>query len=424
LIFVLSRAWVLIFAATAFAIFGIDHANAERYGNSPFVNPFAGLGDALLAVSSRWDSLWYLGIANDGYRFNADSYAFFPLFPLLARGLGGFVLWPASRAQEVFYGGLLLSLAAFAGALYFLHRLVALERDESTATLAVALLAFFPMAIFYSAIYSESLFLLGSVAAVWFARTDRWALAGLCGGATAATRSLGALILVPLVLIYLLGPRGAGSQAKRYLGLRWRNRDDHPRNYPLRPDVLWLLLVPAGVLAYMAYLWIDTGDAWRFGAAQALWGREMGRFEGVPVGPLAGLLLGTSEAIKGVGELFSSGGWTLWTPDGGHSLRPAGQNVEAFVFLLFAIVAAVGVLRRLPIAYGAYAIALLAFPLALPTEGVPLFSFPRFVAVVFPFFIWLAIWIRERHWETPALAISALGLALYSAQWATWQWVA
>jgi hypothetical protein len=113
----------------------------------------------------------------------------------------------------------------------------------------------------------------------------------------------------------------------------------------------------------------------------------------------------------------------VWSPDGAQSLRGAGLNVEGLLFLAFGVVATVGVLSRLPLAYGAYAVVMLAFPLTFPREGVPLFSMPRFVAVIFPLFIWLAIWIRKRRWERPAMAISAVALALYSAQWATWQWV-
>ena len=423
-IFLVSRAWVFVVAAGAFAVFGVDHDNAQRFGNSPFADPFGGTGEAVLSVWSRWDSLWYLGIANEGYGFSQDSSAFFPLFPLVSLALGGYLAWPLGREEGIFLGAVIASLASFAGALYVLHRLVALERDPPTATVAVALLAFFPMAVFFSTIYSESLFLLCSVAAVWFARTDRWALAGLAGAASAATRSLGILVLVPLVLLYLLGPRGTGTSAKSYLGVAWRKRDGRRRTYPLRRDVLWLMLVPAGMLVYLGYLWIETGDPFRFEQAQEVWGRESVHLGSIPVGPFGGIVPGVQKAVEGIAELFAEGGWTVWTPDGGHSLRAAGMNVEAFLFFVFAVVATIGVFRRLPIAYGAYAVALLVFPLSMPTESVPLISLPRYVAVVFPFFMWLAIWTRERHWERPAVAVSAVGLGLYTAQWATWQWVA
>jgi hypothetical protein len=285
------------------------------------------------------------------------------------------------------------------------------------------------MALFYGAIYSESLFLFCSVGAVWFARTERWALAGLLGGAAAATRSAGLLLALPLLLIYLFGPRGSGEGARPYLGPPWRRRGQGPATYRLEPDALWILAVPASLGVYCAYLWIAQGDPGALTEAQGFWSREFGSLGPVPAGPLAGLWDGTVAAGRGVVDLArGDDGGALWVPDGGGSLAAAGVNIEAFLFLVFAAVCTAGALRRLPLAYGAYALCALALPLTYPRSGdpgydVPLFSLPRFVAVIFPLFMWLAISVRERGWERQALAVSALGLGLYSAQWGTWQWV-
>src|SRR5919109_1068584 len=84
-VLLLSRVWVFLFAVVAFALFGADQSNSARYGSSPFAEPFGGSSDGVVSIWARWDSLWYLGIANSGYDFNADSVAFFPLYPLLSR---------------------------------------------------------------------------------------------------------------------------------------------------------------------------------------------------------------------------------------------------------------------------------------------------------------------------------------------------
>jgi hypothetical protein len=429
-VFVASRAWVLLFVAAAYARFGVDRANAHRYDAPAVASPFGGAGRALIDVWARWDSTWYLGIAHSGYGHRGGgSAAFFPFYPALSRGLAevGGLLSPGSRT--IYLSALLASLALFAVALYVLHRLCELEIGRDAATLTCALLAFFPMALFYGSIYSESAFLACSVAAVWFARIDRWALAGLLGAGAAATRSAGVLVAVPLALIYLLGPRGRGERARPYLGAPWRRLRGGRATYPLRAEALWILLVPAGVAAFSAYLWITRGDPGGFGDAQAFWSREFGHLGPIPAGPLAGLWDGAAAAARGVGDLLGgTDGGGVWVPDGGGSLAAAGINVEAFAFLLFAVVGIAGALRRLPLAYGAYAACLLALPLAYPRTAdpgydVPLFSLPRFVAVVFPLFMWLAVAVRERGWERQAIAVSALGLALYSAQWGTWQWV-
>jgi hypothetical protein len=296
--------------------------------------------------------------------------------------------------------------------------------------LTIALLAFFPMAVFYGEIYSESLFLATSAGAIWFARADRWALAGLLGAGAAATRSAGVLLIVPLAALYLLGPRGLGGGARPYLGPAGRSAGG-PRFYPVRADAAWILLVPAALAAYAIYLGVHTGDPFRFSQAQDSWSRELGQIGPVPAAFLGGVWQGLKAAVTGVGDLVSgreSIGRALWAPDGGKSLAPAGINVEAALFLCFALVATVGALRRLPLAYGLYAATALALPLSYPRSAdpgysVPLFSLPRFVAVIFPLFIWLALVVRERGWERPAIAGSALLLGLYAAQWGTWQWV-
>ena len=75
-------------------------------------------------------------------------------------------------------GGALASTALLGVALVLLHRLVALDHDRAVARNAVLVTALFPMSFFFSAVYSESLFLALSVGAVYAARRERWALGG------------------------------------------------------------------------------------------------------------------------------------------------------------------------------------------------------------------------------------------------------
>ena len=71
----------------------------------------APVGNALVAPLARWDSVWYLAIANDGYPADdARRAAFFPLYPLLVRAADTVVGSPI-------VAGALVSLACFAVAL-------------------------------------------------------------------------------------------------------------------------------------------------------------------------------------------------------------------------------------------------------------------------------------------------------------------
>ena len=79
--------------------------------------------------------------------------------------------------------------------------------------------------------------------------------------------------------------------------------------------------------------------------------------------------------------------------------------------------------RRLPLAYGAYVLAALALPLSFPVGPQPLMSLPRFLAVLFPLFMWLALWTRERR-ATDSVAIGFAGLlGLCASQYAAWEFV-
>jgi hypothetical protein len=94
--------------------------------------------------------------------------------------------------------------------------------------------------------------------------------------------------------------------------------------------------------------------------------------------------------------------------------------VEA-AYLPLVLVAVVGTFRRLPLAYGAYSVAALLFALSSPAYAEPLRALPRYVLVVFPLGMWLGDF-AARHSITRWLApLSALGLAVFTALFASWR---
>jgi hypothetical protein len=287
-----------------------------------------------------------------------------------------------------------VSLACFAGALWLLHRLVELELGRSVAGATVWLIALFPAALYFGAPYSESLFLLVSVGAFYAARTGRWAWAGGLAAAAAATRSAGVVLLVPLFILWL---------------------DSHPRE---GRALAWLALAPLGLGAYALHLELAHGDALAFIDAQDAWHRDF-------AGPFVGAWDGTSAAWDGVRQLASGAREPVYFElAAGDPFSVAAINLLLFAFLAFAVVAVVGAFRRLPRAYGAYALAALALPLSYPVDPQPLMSLPRFASVLFPLFIWLAVVSEERGWTARVTSASAVGLGLFTAQFAAWEWIA
>lgn len=286
-----------------------------------------------------------------------------------------------------------VSLICFAAALWLLQRLVEVELDRPAAVATVWLLALFPASLYFGAPYSESLFLLVSVGAFYAARTGHWAWAGALAGAASATRSAGLVLLVPLALLWL---------------------DQRPRK-PL--NLAWLALAPAGLGLYALYLGIEHGNAFLFAEVQDSWFREF-------AGPFAGVWEGAVAAWDGVRQLASGSRETVYFEGAaGDPFRVAAINLLLFAFLVFAAVALAGAFRRLPLAYGAYALAALALPLSYPVDPQPLMSLPRFVAVLFPLFIWLALVAEERGLTLRIAAAFGVGLGLFTTQFASWEWI-
>jgi mannosyltransferase PIG-V len=409
-VFVISRATVACVAILAALTLGppgaggLGQRNAARYDDARLTHPVGDAASRVLAPLARWDAVWYLNIADSGYRGARARSAFFPLYPLAVRAGGE--LAGGSRAARL-VAAYAVSLAAFLGALVLLYRLAALELGRRTATPTLLLLSLFPASLFFSAPYSESLFLLVSVGAFWAARTGHWGWAGACAAAAAATRSAGVLLLIPLAVLYLIGPRKDRTE-----------RASLRRPHRLRPDALWLLLAPLGLLVYAGYLQLATGEGLSFLDVQGAWYREF-------AGPMGGAWDGLKAAFEGARHLLAGSTAELRYSDaGGDPTRAAWMNLMLFASLVFTLVACVGTFRRLPLAYGLYAGSALLLPLSFPVGPQPLMSLPRFVAVLFPLFMWLGLVCEERRITDWVAGAFALGLALFTAQFSTWLFIA
>jgi hypothetical protein len=371
--FWVSRVLVWAVGAAAAALWGLS-ARVNLFDPGAVTRPFGPAGNALAAPLARWDSVWYLAIANDGYPADDPRRAaFFPLYPLLVRAANAVVGSPI-------VAGALVSLVCFAVALVLLHRLTELELGAPAARATVWAIALFPGAVFFSAVYSEALYLALSVGCLYAARTGRWGWAGTAGALGAATRSAGVLLVVPLAVLWL----ARGERRAR--------------------DAVWIALVPAGLVAFCVALGLGGGDALAPFHTQDIWLRHF-------AGPFAGVWDGTTAAWRGVHHLDD---------------KASRADVVLFCFLVLAVPAVVGTVRRLPAAYGAYVLAALALPLSYPVGPQPLMSLPRFLAVLFPLFMWLGAWLAAggRARRVAVLAPSAAGLVAVTAVFATWHWFA
>ncbi len=99
------------------------------------------------------------------------------------------------------------------------------------------------------------------------------------------------------------------------------------------------------------------------------------------------------------------------------------QDIYNFLFLVLIAFVFFAALRRLPPAYSAYTFISLALPLSDPVVPSPLGSIPRYAMVAFPLFIWAAEQLVRREWTVYAVAIGAVLLGLFTAEFSTWVWV-
>lgn len=200
------------------------------------------------------DSQHYLDIARDWYLSEGPwdrlvQLVFLPGYPIAVRAA-------AAVVGDYLYAGLLVSALAFAGAGCVFYRLLRLDRSHADALRTVKYLCILPGAFFFAAPMSESLFLLLCLACVYCARRRRWYLAGLLGGLAAFTRSLGVVLLVP-VLWELVADRRAGGVGRFFV----------------------LLLIPLGFAAYCGVNYAVAGDPFQFMTYQSVhWGQHLGLF--------------------------------------------------------------------------------------------------------------------------------------------------
>ena len=318
--------------------------------------------------------MWFLRIAEHGYGTHAT--AFFPLYPLLVRvfALG------TGRSPTA---GVIFSVACFAAALVLLYRLVRDEFDAPTAVWTVILLSFAPTSFFFQAVYSESLFLLLTVACFAAARRGRWVLAGLAGGLAALTRSAGVLLLVPLAWMWFEQYRGG---AIRLPGAVRRSRcwragaSTSSRSRRLRwcpPGLGALHGLPAAAVRQPA----------------GVHGRGDGTGTGSFHLPFVAMSTGAQAAWRSVRPIAADPAvFTRLQRLPFHDQWLTMGNLTAFLALVFALVLLVACWRRLPSAYTVFAVVSLLLPLSYPTHGTPLLSFPRFLLVDFPVFVALRCW--------------------------------
>jgi Mannosyltransferase (PIG-V) len=345
-------------------------------------------------LPARYDAGWYGEIALEGYSFQGrfdrqQTLAFFPAFPMLARivgyPLGAFApgVPRDRRLARVLWAAVLISMAAFAWGAVYLWRLARDTIGEARAFDAVALAVAYPFALFFSAAYSESLFLLGAVAAIYHFRRDEFLAAAAWGLLVGLTRPNGCFLSVVLALFVL-----DAAIAKS------RNRQvPQSPNPQITKSLLSAAAPGVGMLIYSAYVKHVTGAWFGWARLHETWGRS---YEGLA--PLQRAM----TWISGEGLL--------------HVIQNIPFDSLNAIGLIFALVMCWAVFRRLGLAYAVFILINLVPPML--AGGV--LSMGRLTATLFPMFLALAAVLPPRA-VTPVVTLFALGQGFATVLFFTWR---
>lgn len=380
-----SRFGVLLVAIFAVLAIGIPEGS-QRISTDP-----------ILDLPSRWDVPWYSGIAREGYSYDEragaasqQTVAFFPAYPV--------ALWVADaftqpertttmslrrylelRDSRIAWAGTAISIACFLYALLLLYRWAERRIGPEEAMTAVVLLAAYPFSVFFSAAYTESLFLLGTIGACLAFERERWVVASAFGLLVGLTRPNGCMLSVTLAILACVP--WFSRAAARSMG--------------------WLLLrltvaaMPGiGMLLHSAYIYSITGDAFAWLNVQQAWGRNFGSSRDYA--------WWTVRALSEQGVLF-------W-------IESAPLQILQTVAALFALVMAWPVWRRIG---PAYAVLVLTNVLPPLLQGGVL-SMGRLTSTLFPVFAALAATLPANRRDAWIL-LFGLGQGLIAVLFFTWR---
>lgn len=308
---------------------------------------------------ANWDGQHFLNIAKNGYQ-QSFEFAFFPLYPLLIKLI-------SNITGSFLISGLLISFLSSFFTVIFLFKLVEAEFDFATARKTIVMLLIFPTAFFLLTVYSESLFLLLTVASFYFLKKEKFFWASILAILAFLTRFVGVAVLAAVLFVIY-------------------------QQFKFKKPIFYLLIF-GGMVLVLSFFYLTSQNPFIFISAEQHWQRTL---------TLPGLNIW--ETVK-----------SLVTPGF------INQNIVAVFDLLFTIFGLgliLRVKRFLEMKYFIYSLISILLPIFTPS----LSSMPRFILTIFPIFIILGN-IKNRYLFYSLILVNLVLLGFFEYRFINNLWV-
>lgn len=341
--------WVVIWRFLLFIAAAISLAYLP-IGDSRFLG---GGEDLYLQVPliqgwANFDGNNYVSIARDGY--TVGKHSFFPFFPLLisvlARALG------VSAVVSYTLLGLAISHFSLLLALVGLYKLLSLDYKKRVVETTILLILTFPMAFYFGTVYTESLFLCLVVWFFYFLRKNKWLPVLILGALASSTRIIGSIVAVVSFV-----KAGHGSEHKRAI------------------YYLYSIFTVTGIFAYMYYLYLRQGDPLAFYTEVSTFGEQRS----------AGVILLPQVFYRYIVKILPS----LDLSNLPFTYIVWQEFLVGIIFLLLSIIS----VKKLDLKYSLF----LILGYLIPTFSGSFSSLPRYVIVLFPAFLLIALFLERAN---------------------------
>ena len=331
--------------------------------------------DRWLRPFVHWDAVWWLSVAEVGYvadpQLKAEqNVVFYPLFPLLIRGVAALGV-PLVLASLLVVNGLMLVATCL------LYRLVVRRSGVAAARWTLACWLTFPSAFFGVVPYSEAVLAVLSVLAMQALLDQKYISSGLWCGLASALKNQGVILGGAMLVPFLTGPR----RIRALIGMACSG---------------------LGLLAYMAYLNHQYGDPFLFVTIQKAWRPRLGNPN--PLVWFQGLVNSTLHSLVVLGN-----------PKSHPFLFYSGRLLDPW--LGWWVLCWLPYVRRLHCGLLLSSAVMILLPMSTGTIA----SLGRYVWIILPVFVVMGERLSKSGWRWPVVMASTCGLLwqafLYGGGW-------